>query len=80
MNDSKNEISKENINQNNWTPENTVSIVKCVVAGAAVIDAGICTYKLISDPVYDVIIDNDHGHFQALISANNQRSEEKVSS
>ena len=31
MNDSKNEISKENINQNNWTPENTVSIVKCVV-------------------------------------------------
>ena len=51
MNDSKNEISKENINQNNWTPENTVSIVKCVVAGAAVIAAGICTYKLISDPI-----------------------------
>lgn len=49
-------------------------------AGAAVIAAGVCTYKLISDPVYDVIIDNDHGHFQALISANNQRSEEKVSS
>ena len=74
MDDNKNEIHKENIEQNTWTPENKIVMAKCIVAGAVVVAAGFCTYKLISDPVYDVIIDNDHGHFQAMISANNQRS------
>lgn len=74
MDDNKNEIRKENIEQNTWTPENKIAMAKCIVAGAVVVAAGFCAYKLISDPVYDVIIDNDHGHFQAMISANNQRS------
>ena len=46
-------------------------MTKCIVAGAIVVDAGACAFALITDPVYDVIIDNDHGHFQAMISANN---------
>ena len=64
MDDNKNEIRKENIEQNKWTPENKIAMTKCIVAGA-------CAFALITDPVYDVIIDNDHGHFQAMISANN---------
>ena len=71
MNDSKNEISKENINQNNWTPENKIDMAKCTVAGSAVVVAGAFAFALITDPVHDVIIDNAHGHFQAMISANN---------
>ena len=71
MDDNKNEIRKENIEQNNWTPENKIAMTKCIVAGAIVVDAGACAFALITDPVYDVIIDNDHGHFQAIISANN---------
>lgn len=74
MDDNKNEIRKENIEQNKWTPENKIAMAKCAVAGAFVVAAGVCAFALISDPVYDVIIDNDHGHFQAMISANNQRS------
>ena len=71
MKDNKNEIRKENIEQNNWTPENKIAMAKCIVAGAIVVAAGACAFALIIDPVYDVIIDNDHGHFQAMISANN---------
>ena len=71
MDDNKNEIRKENIEQNAWTPENKIAMAKCIVAGAAVVVAGAFAFSLITDPVYDVIIDNDHGHFQAMISANN---------
>ena len=71
MDDNKNEIRKENIEQNKWTPENKIAMTKCIVAGAAVVVAGAFAFALITDPVYDVIIDNDHGHFQAMISANN---------
>ena len=71
MDDNKNEIRKENIEQNTWTPENKIAMAKCIVAGAAVVVAGAFAFSLITDPVYDVIIDNDHGHFQAMISANN---------
>lgn len=71
MDDNKNEIRKENIEQNNWTPENKIAMAKCIVAGAIVVASGACVFALITDPVYDVIIDNDHGHFQAMISANN---------
>ena len=51
--------------------KNKIAMTKCIVAGAAVVVAGAFAFALITDPVYDVIIDNDHGHFQAMISANN---------
>ena len=35
MDDNKNEIRKENIEQNKWTPENKIAMTKCIVAGAA---------------------------------------------
>ena len=47
MDDNKNEIRKENIEQNNWTPENKITMTKCIVSGAAVVVAGACVFALI---------------------------------
>lgn len=82
MNNNENALTQnESTNSNKSSHGDTAKSVGRSVAVVAVsVCATVCVCNILKHPVYDAIIEKDHGHLQVLISANNQRSEEKVSS